>query len=127
MEAIMRERKRWGFFGIPWTFTVYTLKEKKLVIDTGLFTSVKNEILLYRIVDMTYTRTLGQKLFGLGTITVYANDKTNPTLAIRNIKHSEAFYEALSDAVEQDRMRMKLRQREIIDIDSGEDFYDQEN
>ncbi len=127
MEAIMRERKRWGFFGIPWTFTVYTLKEKKLVIDTGLFTSVKNEILLYRIVDMTYTRTLGQKLFGLGTITVYANDKTSPTLAIRNIKHSEAFYEALSDAVEQDRMRMKLRQREIIDIDSGEDFYDQEN
>ncbi len=121
---IMRERKRWGFLGIPWTFTVYTLKEKKLVIDTGFFTSTKNEILLYRIVDLSYSRTLGQKICGLGTITVYSKDKTNPNLIIKNIKHSNDFYEAVSDAVEKDRIRMKMRQSELIDIDSGEDIYD---
>ncbi len=123
-EYIMRERKRWGFFGIPWTFTVYTLKEKKLVIDTGFFTSVKNEILLYRIVDMSYSRTLGQKLFGLGTVTVYSKDKTNPTLLIKNIKHSNDFYESLSEAVEKDRIRMKMRQSEQITIDGDDDFYE---
>ena len=44
-DYIMRERKRWAFLGIPWTFTVYTLKEKKLVIDRGLFISIREEIL----------------------------------------------------------------------------------
>ena len=116
-EYIMRERKRWGFLGIPWTFTVYTLKEKKLVVDKGLFTSVKNEILLYRILDLSYSRTLGQKIFGLGTVTVYSKDKTNPTLEIKNIKHSNDFYESLSEAVENDRIRMKMRQSELIDVD----------
>ena len=118
---IMRERKRWGFLGIPWTFTVYTLKEKKLVIDKGFFTTVKNEILLYRILDLSYSRTLGQKIFGLGTVTVYSKDKTNPTLIIKNIRHSNDFYEAISDAIEKDRMRMKMRQSELIGIDDDHD------
>ena len=123
-EYIMRERKRWGFLGIPWTFTVYTLKEKKLVIDRGFFTSTRDEILLYRIVDMSYSRTLGQKIFGLGTVTVYSKDKTNPTLIVKNIRHSDEFYETLSDTVENDRIRMKMRQNELIDIDDH-DFYEE--
>ena len=113
----MRERKRWAFLGIPWTFTVYTLKEKKLVIDRGLFTSIREEILLYRIVDMSYSRTLGQKIFGMGTVKVYSKDKTNPSLEIKNIRHSNDFYESLSEAVERDRIRMKMRQSELIDVD----------
>ena len=116
-DYIMRERKRWAFLGIPWTFTVYTLKEKKLVIDRGLFTSIREEILLYRIVDMSYSRTLGQKIFGLGTVKVYSKDKTNPNLEIKNIRHSNDFYESLSEAVERDRIRMKMRQSELIDVD----------
>ncbi len=32
-NELMRERKRWGFFGIPWTFTKYILTEKKIIID----------------------------------------------------------------------------------------------
>ena len=116
-DYIMRERKRWAFLGIPWTFTVYTLKEKKLVIDRGLFTSIREEILLYRIVDMSYSRTLGQKIFGMGTVKVYSKDKTNPSLEIKNIRHSNDFYESLSEAVEKDRIRMKMRQSELIDVD----------
>ena len=123
-DYILRERKRWSFLGIPWTFTVYTLKEKKLMIDKGFFTSTKNEILLYRILDLTYSRTFGQKIFGLGTITVYAKDRTNPELVIKNIRHSDEFYETLSDAVENDRIRMKMRQNELIDIDDH-DFYEE--
>lgn len=116
-EEIMKERKRWAFFGIPWTFTKYTLMTKKLVISQGLFRTVENEILLYRIVDISYTRTLWQKIFRMGTITVFSHDKTTPQLEIKNIKHSREFKEALSDAVEKDRIRMKMRQSELIDMD----------
>ena len=100
---IMRERKRWGFFGIPWTFT-------------------ENEILLYRVTDITLKRTFWQKIFGLGTLIVYAHDKTNPTLEIKNIKHIREYKDALSEAVEKDRIRMKMRQSEIVD--GAYDFHD---
>ena len=114
-ELIMRERKRWGFFGIPWTFTKYNLFKKKMVIQTGLFKTVENEILLYRIVDVTYSRALFQKLFKLGTIVVHARDKTTPVLFIKNIRHSRDFKDKLSEMVEQDRIRMKVRQSEFVD------------
>ena len=123
-NIIMRERKRWGFFGIPWTFTKYTLMTKKLVITQGLFKSVENEILLYRVVDISYSRTLSQKLFRLGTIHVYSHDKTSPELEIKNIKHSRQFKDTLSDAVEKDRIRMKMRQSELIDSHFIPDDYD---
>ncbi len=114
-NELMRERKRWLFFGIPWTFTKYILTEKKIIIESGLFNSSENEILMYRVTDMTLTRNLFQKIFKLGTVTVYAHDKTNPTLEVKNIKNPKLFKETLSEAVEKDRLRMKMRQSEIVD------------
>ena len=114
-NIIMQERKRWAFFGIPWTFTKYTLMTKKLIFTEGLLKTVENEILLYRVLDMSLSRTLIQKIFKLGTVTVYSQDKTNPTLVIKNIKHAREFRDALADAVEKDRIRMKMRQSEFID------------
>lgn len=113
-DIIMQERRRWSFFGIPWTFTKYTITPKKLIIEEGFFKSVENEILMYRLTDISYSRTLGQKMFGLGTLTVYANDTTNPTLVIKNIKHSREFKEALSQCIEEDRKRMRMRQNELL-------------
>ena len=124
-EEITRERKRWLFFGIPWTFTKYILTKKKIIIETGLFNSTENEILMYRVKDMTLTRSFLQKLFGLGTLVVYAHDKTTPTLEVRNIKHVREFKETLSSAVEADRLRMKMRQSEIVDdIHGAHDDFD---
>lgn len=121
-NELMRERKRWGFFGIPWTFTKYILTEKKIIIQRGLLRSTENEILMYRVTDMEMTRTLFQKMFGIGTLTVYSHDKTNPTLEVKNIKHVREFKDTLSDAVEKDRIRMKMRQSEIVD--GAYDFHD---
>lgn len=116
-KVIMKERKRWLFFGIPWTFTKYTLTNKKLIIEEGIIKSVENEILLYRIVDITYSRNLFQKLFKLGTITVQSKDKTNPTLYIKNIKNSRAFRERLSEAIDRDKQNRRMRQNEVIESD----------
>ena len=56
---------------------------------------------------------------------VYAHDKTTPTLEIKNIKHIREFKETLSGSVEADRLRMKMRQSEIVDdIHGGHDDFD---
>lgn len=123
-ELVQRERKRWLFFGIPFTFTKYTITEKKLVLNEGLFTSVENEILLYRILDITLKRTLIQKIFGLGTVIVQSQDKTHPTLYVKNIKRSTQFKENLSSYVELEKTRLNMRRGEYIHGDSHDMNHD---
>ena len=113
-NELIKERKRWGFFGLPFTFTTYTLSGKKLLINKGLFSSIEDEILLYRIVDLTLKKTLFQKMFGLGTVIVHAQDKTTPTLELKNIKHSREFKELLSEQIEKEKTRLRMRKGEVI-------------
>ena len=126
-KLIMRERKRWLFFGVPWTFTKYTLTDKKLIIEEGLLKSVENEILLYRIMDITYTRNLPQKIFKLGTIRIQSRDKSSPVLVIKNIKNSRDFREHLSIAIDKDKENRRVRQNEVISAgDDHDDSFDDE-
>lgn len=123
-ELVQSERKRWLFFGLPFTFTKYTITNKKLILNEGLFTSVENEILLYRVLDITLKRTLAQKMCGLGTVIVQSQDKTHAVLHIKNIKHSVQFKEALSEHVEEEKARLNMRRGEYIHGDSDEHQHD---
>lgn len=116
-KILLCERKRWTFFGLPFTFTKYTVYEKKLLINSGFFKSIEEEILLYRVMDMTMSRTLIQKIFKLGTITLHSQDKTTPILVIKNIKNVGEFKNILSNAIEKDKIRLRVRRNEIIDTD----------
>lgn len=126
-NEIIKERKRWTFFGIPWTFTTYTLTDKKLIIKEGLFSTSEDEVLLYRIIDLSKKRGFAQKLFGLGTLKVFSSDKSSPEMELKNIRHLNEFYTFLSENVEKERLRVKFRAGEIIDGNSEtDDFCDHE-
>ena len=116
-NEIIKERKRWTFFGIPWTFTTYTLTDKKLIVKEGFFNTKEDEILLYRIIDLAKNRNLAQKLFGIGSLTVYSSDKSTPEITLKNIRHLNEFHTFLSENVEKERLRVKFRAGEIIDGD----------
>ncbi len=85
---------------------------------------MEDEILLYRVVDITLKRTLIQKLFHLGTLIVYAQDKTSSVLEIKNIKNSSQFRRLLSDQVESEKLRLRMRKGEIISDNYDDDFHD---
>lgn len=116
MSDIMKERKRWGFLGLPFTFTTYTITEKKLLITKGLMNTKEDEILLYKILDMQYSSSFFQKMFGLGTVKLFSQDVTNPELEIKNIKHSRDFRDKLSDLSEQEKQRLNVRRGEGMGI-----------
>ena len=123
-DYVWKDRKR-TFLGLPWSFTRYGLNNEKLLIDTGFFSRKEEEIRLYRITDMTLKRTLGQRIFGLGTIHCCSGDKTSPEFEIKRIKNSRKVKEMLSDMVEKERLRRRVSVREnFIDSEHDDDYDD---
>ena len=77
-KFIWRDRKR--FLGMPLSFTRYALSEDRLFLSVGFFTVRDEEILLYRVRDISSRRSLGQRIFGVGTVVVSSSDKSTPEL-----------------------------------------------
>ena len=81
-----RERKRWVFFGLPFTFMVYTIKEDVITVNTGILNREENDCYMYKVQDVTLKTSLFERIFGLGTIVCYTGDTTSPQLVIEHIK-----------------------------------------
>lgn len=126
-SQLWRDRKR--ILGLPLTFTVYTLKNSRLYLKEGFFNTKENEMLLYRILDIKMTKTLWNKLFGVGSLTLFTVDETHREFVIQNIKKPQEVRDLLSAEIEKEREKLKLRGREIYgvsdaDISEGEGVLD---
>ena len=97
---IWSDRKR-IFCGLPWTFTTYTLTSDRLFIETGVLGKHEDEVRLYRILDISLSRSFSQRIFGLGTIHCCSADKTMGDFDIINIKNPREVKERLSELVEE--------------------------
>ena len=117
-DAVWHDRKR-NFLGLPWTFTIYELDENRLFIDTGIFNSREDEVRLYRITDITLTRSLWQKITGTGTLHVDSADATMKNFDIKNVKESIRVRETLSDYVERAWLRSRVYAHETVNNHSG--------
>lgn len=121
-EMIWQDRKR--FLGMPITFTKYAMSEDRLFVKRGLFNLNQEEVLLYRVRDISLKRSLGQRIFGVGSVVVYSSDQTTPSLELRNIKHSEDVKEMLHEQVEEMKIQRRVRIGELMDGDHGQDDFD---
>ena len=113
---VWKDRKR-ILFGLPWTFTKYFLTEEKLLIETGVLSRKEEEIRLYRIMDITMKRSLGERIFNLGTIHCCSADKSTPEFNIRRIKNPAKVKNMLSAMVEAERMAKRIGGREFFGDD----------
>ena len=119
-EDRMRNR-----LGLPWTFTRYGLDKERLFIDKGFFNMVSYEARLYRITDVSLTRTLWQRIIGTGTILVFSSDRSLGNFKIRNIKNSMIVKELLSQTVEAERQSKRVYTREnMVDVEDSSEHDD---
>lgn len=118
-KIVWKDRKR-IIFGLPWSFTRYSLTEDKLIIDTGFFNRTEDEVRLYRILDVTLRRSLFERLFGLGTIHCCSSDKSMGDFDISRIKRSRDVKELLSEMVEEQRRIRRVAMRELVDVDEDD-------
>ena len=111
IQYLWKDRKR--YFGMPLSFTRYMLSEDRLFISVGFFSIKDDEVLLYRVRDIDTQRTLWQRIFGVGTVTVVSSDKTMPTLVLKNIKDPVMVKELIHKQVEEMKIQRRVRLNEI--------------
>lgn len=120
-EYIWKDRKR--HLGMPLSFTRYAISDDRLFLSTGFFNITDDEILLYRVRDINTSRTLWQRIFGVGTVTVQSSDKSTPVLELKNIKNPMAVKELLHQQVEDVKIKRRVRIGEIM----GDEDHDDDN
>lgn len=120
-KSLWRARKN-NFLGLPWTFTVYELTNDRLFVESGFLNKKEDEVRLYRILDLELNRSLGQRIFGMGTIKVSSSDRSLKNFELVNIKNPKAIKEMLSQLVEEQRDAKRVVNREMMGIDT--DFED---
>ena len=97
------------------------MSEDRLFISEGFLNIKDDEVLLYRVRDIDTRRSLWQRLFGVGTVTVISSDKTMPTLVLKNIKEPVMVKELIHKQVEEMKIQRRVRFGEIMTTDSGDD------
>ena len=122
IQYLWKDRKR--YLGLPLSFTRYWMSDDRLFTSVGFLTLRDDEILLYRVRDLDTKRTLWQRLFGVGTVTVVSSDKTMPVLELKNIKDPLMVKELLHQQVEEAKLKRRLRVGEIIGDTDGDGIPD---
>ena len=119
-DFIWRDKKR-TIFGLPLSFTTYTLTDSKLLIETGFLSKKEEEVRLYRILDITLNKPLGQRIFGVGTIHCCTADKSTPEFDICKVKDPSRIKNLISEMVELQREEKRITAREFINDDFDHD------
>ena len=119
LDYLWKDRKR--YLGMPLSFTRYSLSEDRLFLSVGFLNIKDDEVLLYRIRDIDTSRSLWQRIFGVGTVTVVSSDKTMPNLVLKNIKDPIAVKELIHQQVEEMKIRRRVRFGEIMTSTDDED------
>lgn len=109
-----KERKRWVFLALPFTFTVYTVKEDMLTINSGLLNRAENDCYMYKVQDVKLTSTLFERMFGLGTVKCFTGDVTDKDLELIHIKNAKVIKDFILEASE--KARQKRRTINTLDI-----------
>lgn len=109
---LWRDRRR--VLGMPITFTRYALSEDRLFVERGLLTTHLEEVLLYRVRDIGLTISLGQRIFGVGSVIIESSDASSPKLVLSNVKAPRQVKEQIHRQVEEMKIARQMRLGELL-------------
>ena len=116
------ERKRCLFFGLPLSFTVYTVKEDTINVKRGLLKTVEDDVYMYKVQDVKLTRTLFERIFGLGTLICYSSDVTDSKLELKHIKNSGLIKDFIRKTSESERRKVRTMHTMNLNADLDGDI-----
>ncbi|MGI5966868.1 MULTISPECIES: PH domain-containing protein [Anaerotruncus] len=113
LHYLWKDCKR--ILGMPITFTKYAMSDDRIFLETGLLNIKMEEVILYRVRDISLSISLWQRIFGVGTVTLQSSDKSLPVLELKNIKRPREVKELIHKQVEEMKIARKLRVGEVLD------------
>ena len=123
-KYLWKDRKR--FLGMPLSFTRYAMSGDRLFFSVGFLSVRDEELLLYRVRDISVKRSLWQRILGVGSVVVSSSDKSTPVFTLKNIKRPMDVKEALHTNVENAKMKRRMRISEMM-ADVADDDSDLDN
>ena len=121
-DVVWKDRKR--ILGMPISFTKYYIKNNRLYMSAGLFSNQEDEIMLYKIMDLRVNISLLDRIFRVGTVTIYSRDESNREMKLLKIKHPKKVRDMLSEKVESLKKNMKIQGREMYGAAAQEHEYE---
>lgn len=94
-------------------FTTFEITTQRLRVSRGVLFVRKEDIELYRVRDTILSRSLFERIFGLGTVHLKSADVSTPNEWLNSIPDSETVREELRTLVEEARRKMRTQVREI--------------
>lgn len=117
-KKVYKERKCWVFFGLPFTFTKYTVTDEVITINEGFLNTKENDCYLYKVQDVELHSSFGERIFGLGTVACYTGDNTHPQLYLTHIHHAKEIKDYILKVSEEARRRR--RTLNTLNIDAAD-------
>ena len=88
-----------------------------ITINTGLLSTRENDCYMYKVQDVELSASLGERIFGMGTVICYTGDTTNPKLYIEHVRNAKAIKDFILEASEEARMKRRTMNTLSIDAD----------
>jgi len=119
-----KERKRWLFFGLPFTFTTYTIEEDMITINRGLLKTEEDDCYMYKVQDVKLQISFWERIASLGTIVCYTGDTTDKNLQLVHIKNAKAVKDFILTCSESERRKRRTLNTLDIGVESDIDIAD---
>jgi membrane protein YdbS with pleckstrin-like domain len=117
--AVISSLGQWALvvitIGIAWLVywaksksVVYTLTTQRIQIETGLFSTIKASVELFRIDDFDIHRPFGMRVLGYSMLHLRSSDPDLATVIITGIPNLEALADQLRECSLKERTRRKI-------------------
>jgi uncharacterized membrane protein YdbT with pleckstrin-like domain len=81
----------------------YEISSEEIRMDSGILNRRHDFIELYRVKDYAVNQPFFYRIFGLGYLTLYTSDRTDPVFILKAIHCTEQKYRIIRDLVERNR------------------------
>jgi hypothetical protein len=92
--------------------TQYIITSQRVRIVEGVLGKDREDIELVRVQDIDQSQTVGERMLGLGDVTIRSHDRSHPEIVLRNVKDPQEVHEILRKAVLRAREKYRFTFRE---------------
>ena len=97
-----------GLVGVPFLLVTYLrhvttrfkITGRRIETEHGILSRRVDSLELWRVLDVRYEQSLGDRIFGNAKIILIGNDRTDPVLVLHGLPGHRALFERLRDAVQ---------------------------